>query len=385
MKKNRDTKDYFCGKKIAEEAIDVARGNFNNKEHLKNYIEKNSYSSQITYLIQSSERLSAVKSIPNPSQKIASVKMLEKKMLKRKKVRKLRTSIISAATIAAVVSIASFVLYYNGGKSEPTPMAYNLSVPTLILDHGEKIDLSNDTINIEVANKESKNTLTYAKASENLIDSIVRYNTMVIPSKFTYNIILEDGTEVFLNSRSSLKYPEIFRGDRREVFLDGEAYFKVKKSNRPFVVTTKYVDIKVYGTEFNVRTTSDDLTEMVLVTGSVGINPRGVEGDETMIKPEEICYFNNNTKKVSVERVNVEDYTAWRNGKFRYFKQPFRRVLDDLSSWYGVEIKATKEIAEMMVTMNFNRTTSFDEVILFIEAIIECKIIKEREEVYMVE
>lgn len=389
MKKDRDTDHYLQGRKIAEEAMNTAHEEIQEWSSFDDYLVNNKYSHQIVDLLTSSEKLSAIKESYDPSKKSESVNRLQHAILHRKKRSQQRKVLFSALSTTAALFILVFVVFYQNNSQEKPLTSYNVSAPTLILNEGEEINLVTDSIQINnkqlLVNKQNGSTLTYNKRNDEGKVITPRYNTMIIPSKFTYNLILEDNTEVFLNSNSKLRFPELFCGECREVYLEGEAYFKVSKSEIPFIVTIGGMDVQVYGTEFNVRSSSNDVTEMVLVSGSVGIRPHGKIGREVMILPNELCLFNRVTERVTVENVDVADYIAWKEQKFRYNNQPIKRLLDDLSSWYGITLKSSKEKENILVTMNFNRTEHFEDVIEFIEAILECKIVNEGKEVYMIQ
>ena len=163
---------------------------------------------------------------------------------------------------------------------------------------------------------------------------------------------LDDGTYVHLNYNTRLIYPEQFTDDTRDVVLDGEAYFMVATDNRrPFVVHTQHGDIHAYGTEFNVNTRhtpvdgeslqSDSLvtpqtTEVVLVKGNLGVKPLGSDREQRL-NPGEQATFNAQLSAFEIERVDVESYVAWNEGKFSFQGWPLERVMSVLARWYGYQ------------------------------------------------
>ena len=152
-------------------------------------------------------------------------------------------------------------------------------------------------------------------------------------------LTLDDGTLVHLNYNTRLIYPEKFgRGDRN-VILDGEAYFMVAKDkSRPFIVHTPNGDVKVYGTEFNVNTTGDN-TSVVLVKGSVSVTPTG--GKEQLMNPGQLCEFS--VENLMLSTIDVEPYIAWNEGKFSFEEWPLERIMQVISRWYGREVEFTSE------------------------------------------
>ena len=152
-------------------------------------------------------------------------------------------------------------------------------------------------------------------------------------------LTLDDGTLVHLNYNTRLIYPEKFgRGDRN-VILDGEAYFMLAKDkSRPFIVHTPNGDVKVYGTEFNVNTTGDN-TSVVLVKGSVSVTPTG--GKEQLMNPGQLCEFS--VENLMLSTIDVEPYIAWNEGKFSFEEWPLERIMQVISRWYGREVEFTSE------------------------------------------
>lgn len=192
-----------------------------------------------------------------------------------------------------------------------------------------------------------------------------------------YWVTLDDGTLVHLNYNSRLIYPEKF-GDRRDVILDGEAYFMVAKDkSRQFVVHTPQGDVRVYGTEFNVNTRfetvdgSQQMTSVVLVNGSVGFTPKN--GSETMMKPgQELSILNS---QMSINEVDTAPYVAWNEGKFFFEEWPLERIMQVMAHWYGrkVEFKSN-DIKQQKYSGNFDRYEDIHPTIEAIEAITGLKI-----------
>ncbi len=158
-----------------------------------------------------------------------------------------------------------------------------------------------------------------------------------------YWVTLEDGTLVHLNYNSRLIYPEKF-GDRRDVILDGEAYFMVAKDkNRQFVVHTPQGDVKVYGTEFWVNTRADAQAsqpstvsyQLALVSGSISFTP--ANGKEAMLKPgQELSIVNS---QLSITDVDTAPYVAWNTGNFVFDDCPLEQLTDVLARWYGMKVR----------------------------------------------
>lgn len=150
--------------------------------------------------------------------------------------------------------------------------------------------------------------------------------------------MLSDGTKVYLNAASELKYPVQFDSKKRQVHLSGEAYFEVTRdTNRPFYVVTDAVRVKVYGTEFNVNTYGVGGTQTTLVSGKVGIRGKS-SGREYMMEPSQLAEFDVNGEFKGIRNVNVGTYTAWKEGFFVFENEGLEDILNRLARWYDVDV-----------------------------------------------
>lgn len=150
-----------------------------------------------------------------------------------------------------------------------------------------------------------------------------------------YWVTLDDGSLVHLNYDSRLIYPEKF-GDRRDVILEGEAYFMVAHDkHRQFVVHTPKGDVKVYGTEFNVNTRNEnEAVNVVLVKGSVSFTP--TDGNEVLMNPGQELSFANN--QLTLRLTDTAPYVAWNEGEFIFSDWTLGRILNVIARWYGLEV-----------------------------------------------
>ncbi len=160
-----------------------------------------------------------------------------------------------------------------------------------------------------------------------------------VPRGGEFKIILEDSTEVWLNSESSLHYPDKFDSKERVVEVSGEAYFSVQKDSlRPFYVIAGEQKIRVYGTTFNVRNYGDDsLAYTTLETGSIAISRLDGQGGEVFIKPDHQAIFNKTESHLVMQQVDAKRISAWRYGRFVFDGQTLLNIMRDLSRWYNFE------------------------------------------------
>ncbi|WP_053180502.1 FecR family protein [Sunxiuqinia dokdonensis] len=154
-------------------------------------------------------------------------------------------------------------------------------------------------------------------------------------SKFS----LPDGSLVWLNSGSKLSYPSNFKG-QRSIQLEGEAYFDVIKSRKPFIVSTAYGEIEVLGTSFNVKAYTDDDFQTTLVAGAV--NLRVGAGTSITLKPGEQAFVNENNR-LEIQTVETEIFTSWKDGKLIFYREPFEKVAKRMERWYNVKIEVDND------------------------------------------
>jgi ferric-dicitrate binding protein FerR (iron transport regulator) len=171
--------------------------------------------------------------------------------------------------------------------------------------------------------------------------------------------VLPDGTKVFLNSNTTLKYPIGFNGTFREVDLKGEAYFEVAKDlKHPFIVNTGNVNIEVTGTEFKASNYENEaLTEIVLVEGSVKLFQGSYSGEKKMFKtlvPGEKAIYIEEERKLCFERVDTEKYIAWKDGRLLFRDDSMDEVVRRLNRWYNVDIQLTgHDLGDYVYTATF--------------------------------
>lgn len=162
------------------------------------------------------------------------------------------------------------------------------------------------------------------------------YNTITTPKGGQYQVLLPDGTKVWLNAASSLKYPEVLGKTERMVTLTGEAYFEVAKDGRPFYVNSKQQSVKVLGTHFNVNTYMDDnVSKTTLLEGSIALN---TSKNSKIIKPGQQALIGVNSLIAIDKDVDVQNVVAWKNGLFVFDNAGLKSILNQLERWYDIKI-----------------------------------------------
>lgn len=222
----------------------------------------------------------------------------------------------------------------------------------LVLSEDGQLRLTDD--NGRVIGNQQGNRLVYTKNKNS--SGTVSFHTLHIPYGKRFSVQLADGSSVVLNAGSTLRYPVNFKDKgQREVYLTGEAFFKVAKdSKRPFFVRAEDLNVGVLGTEFNVSAYPEDATsKVVLVEGSVKLV---ADQKSTIMQPGELANFEKDNKDLEIHQVNTSLYTAWMQGGLVFRNMSFEDILKKMERHYDVKIiNKNKELA----TEKFN--ASFDE------------------------
>ncbi|MDE5882417.1 MAG: DUF4974 domain-containing protein [Muribaculaceae bacterium] len=190
-----------------------------------------------------------------------------------------------------------------------------------------------------------------------------------VPRGGEFVVTLEDSTRVWLNSESRLIYPAHFSASSRRVELTGEAYFEVTHNpDVPFIVESANQRVRVYGTEFNIRSyPEDDAVYTTLSSGSISLSPSSGVG-EIFLSPGKQAVFTKETSEAKVRSVDIERVTGWRHGRFVFEEQSLRQIMRDLARWYDFEYEfADNEAAETIFMGSIPRYSNFKTAIAILE------------------
>ncbi|MDD4516294.1 FecR domain-containing protein [Massilibacteroides sp.] len=200
----------------------------------------------------------------------------------------------------------------------------------------------------------------------NIEEATLALNTVRVPYGKRMILLLEDSTTIYLNSGSTLIYPSVFADNKREVYLDGEAYFEVKRDpERKFIVQTTIKPVEVLGTIFNVSVDEEhDFFETVLVNGSIALNTKE---EKIKLTQNQRYYYIPSTQEESIEEVDVSNYISWIDGKLKFKKEPMFRAIQKLEKVYNVKIELTDpECANRFVSGELNLQDSVEETMTFL-------------------
>lgn len=172
------------------------------------------------------------------------------------------------------------------------------------------------------------------------------FNQLIVPWGKRSSVTFSDGTKIWVNSGSKVIYPMVFEKGKREIFIEGEVYLDVTSDiDRPFIVKTREIDVKVLGTSFNVSAyKSDSNLQVTLVEGKVEVKTSNDHSD--ILSPNQQFDYDTKTNEATVQSVNVDNYIAWKNGYYQFEKQPLNIVFKKLSRYYGVRIEWDEEVGK---------------------------------------
>jgi len=279
-----------------------------------------------------------------------------------------------AAIILLCVSIGTFWFVNEEKQQEMKDVAvakieHGSMKAQLVLANGRKVDLTPETkLQLEEVGGTriltSENMVKYS-GEDTLTEQLaeVKYNTLIVPRGGEFSLELADGTRVWLNAGSRLRYPVVFTGEERRVEMDGEVYFEVvKNQGKPFIVAVNGVEIRVVGTSFNVSAYQEDVVT-TLVEGKVQLK----RGDEQVVlSPNQQAIWSDD--KFKVKQVDARNYVLWKEGIFYFEDVDLERILDDMARWYNVNIfYMNPTLKKMKFSVEIRRYGDINEILRRIE------------------
>jgi len=260
--------------------------------------------------------------------------------------------------------------------------------PVLITSKGENVDLrsSNSTLDYTRNGEIVLNEDTIIKSIPDKADQL---NQLMIPYGNQSKVVLADNTVVWLNAGSRLIYPATFKNKTREVILVGEAYFEVSKNpDKPFIVKTATMDIRVLGTIFNVSAYSEDnVVQTVLKEGSVSIRKKdaGFFDDDILIKPNQMASFNKVTSDTRISEVDAEVYLLWTKGLISFEDIDFKHVIRKVERFYNITVNISDQNMENIhISGKLDLKGSRKEVMEYLEKVSLSKFVQINENNYVI-
>lgn len=291
-----------------------------------------------------------------------------------KVMRRLRIASVVALPILLVgvgYWVTSDKMKFSDDMAVADSIVPGISRAYIILDDGKKLNL--DTLKKEL--KEKGGTVlspSMGKISYKHIDSVASpsklvYNTLNVPRGGEYNVQLADGTYMWVNSESSVRFPVHFTGKKREIFVSGEVFLNVAKDKeKPFIVHTSKGNVRVLGTKFNVRDYKDEDQHITtLVSGSVEYSS---STGKVILKPGEQVRDEEKSDKLTVKEVNVREFISWKDGMYVFNHTRLEDMMKTVERWYDVDVFFLNEDAKSLrFSGELERYENIDKLLDFIK------------------
>ncbi|MDP2336233.1 MAG: FecR domain-containing protein [Bacteroidota bacterium] len=317
--------------------------------------------------------------------------------LKQIKRRLILTSFMKYAAVAIIfAAIGGLVVYLNTSRESVCEQLAGQMIqipastqgPVLITSNGENVNL-----------KKSNSSVDYSRNGTVVLnsDSVIQASTdvpnimnqLVIPYGNLSKVILSDNTVVWLNAGSRLIYPTLFNDKIREVLLFGEAFFEVSRNpEKPFIVKTSDLEIKVLGTQFNVSAYAEDnVIQTVLKEGSVAIHRKkgGFYERDLVLKPNQMASFNKSSNVTKVYEVDANYYTFWTHGLLSFDEIDFNRIVKKVERFYNISIRFSEpNLGDIRISGKLDLKQRREEVLVYLEKVSLTKIDKVSDNQYVV-
>ncbi|MEO6134851.1 MAG: FecR domain-containing protein [Ginsengibacter sp.] len=288
--------------------------------------------------------------------------------------------VCAAASLIIAISMSAFYFLHQKNENfvaqkENKTLRSNIITPgtnnaVLTLDNGSTIILdhaANGTLAQQGNSKVLKinGQISYQKESGDMSAKTV-YNTITTSNGNEYQLILADGSKVWLNAASSIRFPASFAGNERNVEITGEAYFEVAKDKtKPFHVKVGDMQVNVLGTHFNVNSYSDENSiKTSLLEGSVKITKGSLSGT---LKPGQQGIVKNKGDKVDIREADMDEAVAWKNGLFQFSGANITSIMKQIGRWYDVEIVYDDKVPDRSFEGKIRRDAQLSDVLKILE------------------
>lgn len=270
-----------------------------------------------------------------------------------------------AAAVLAVLSISAYWYINHYPVTRPnlsteltTDISPGSNRATLILDNGKSIALNENSPEIKV----SENGIFYQDGTAVVEKTDVQQATLSTPRKGEYRIVLPDGSKVWLNAESEISYPTVFQGNERLVKLKGEAYFEVNHDPaHPFIVQSSGQRVKVLGTSFNINAYPNEAYVITTLTSGRIDLQHTTKNTHKILSPGQQAVLGDDLFRL--QKVDVQLFTAWKDGKFRFKGASLQEVLRQLERWYDIEVDYSQVPADIKIYASIKRDKKLSSVL----------------------
>ena len=300
--------------------------------------------------------------------------------IRRKHLHRIYIRVMSVAALFLLPILAFGTIWYLSSRKSDVgqvkPMA-NVIQPgkpqaVLTLDDGEMLALGvqSDTLlqqaDETILQMDSASVSYHRFATDVQPGKQLSYNTLETPKGGEYTLTLSDGTKVYLNAMSRLRFPVSFGEGSREVELEGEAFFHVSKAGIPFRVHTQGMMVEVLGTSFTLSAYPNELYQTTLVTGSVEVRTDG--GEHCRLSPAQQASLLPGREGIEVHTVDTHFYTSWIEGKIQFRDQRLEDIMKTLSRWYDMKVVyADSTLKELRFGCNVDRYADITPFVQLLE------------------
>jgi ferric-dicitrate binding protein FerR (iron transport regulator) len=272
-----------------------------------------------------------------------------------------RIYLLIAASAACVLALVGIFLFQHSVEEPPVLIAQN----ELKIENIARPDTMGDDIQIifseenKITLKEKRAEIKYndkgeAEVNSNVVTQAIdtteqqeTYNQIIVPKGKHTSLTLSDGTKLWLNAFSRIVYPPVFHKEKREIYIEGEVYLEVTPDKeRPFIVKTNQMEVRVLGTSFNVSAYEDETSQaVVLVSGSVFVKTKAHADKETELVPDQL--FKLTGTETQLLTVKAANYISWKDGIYIHKDENLALILNRLAHYYGITVQFSPEVGAM--------------------------------------
>ena len=287
---------------------------------------------------------------------------------------------VAAAFLIFIIAATWFLVHEKSTVNSTAALPVhknNIVVPaynkaTLTLTNGEVIALDNtlkkgiiyEFENIEIIHNDDGIVF---KVKDNAIADSNAFNTLTTPKGGQYKVVLADGTEVWLNTASSIMFPTSFTGKERKVSVTGEAYFEVVKNvSQPFVVKANRISVKDLGTKFNIMSyRNENSVKTTLTEGLIAIS---TETNQANMQPGEQAVLNNGSSDFIIRKADIEEVLAWKTHKYFFKNTSIKTIMRQLERWYDIDVVYHDDVSSVLFSGGLTQKDNVSQLLEMLQS-----------------
>ena len=269
-----------------------------------------------------------------------------------------------------IVAGIGIYLFYNSDSRRPIPPGKEMAIFTL--SNGDVMEMDEKVTKIYKKNG-TEEILPKIEINDYIAQindfDVANYSTVVVPRGGFFNVTLSDGSKIWLNSKSKLRFPFKFSGKERKVWLEGEAYFDVSKDTIPFIVSTENQNVTVLGTIFNITAYPEDsFVTTALISGRVKVQ-NFLKDSTIFLEPGECATYYKESWKFDKYSDDVQLYTLWKEGVFKFRDERLEDIVKILKRWYYFDVQyENEEIKDMRFNVIALKNNPLDNVFKLLQS-----------------